>query len=124
MIVVRRNGNVSKLKEIRAHANTHHQPSPNTAPISHFALAALAATSVLAAPLPTPSDTADILQPRGFIDDLLQELNPFGKYVDGKTKVKTKDMLENALEVEKQLRGHDKVDESEVKKSMIGFPAH
>ena len=87
------------------------------APVFQFALAALAATSVLAAPLPTPTGSADILQPRGFIDDLLQELNPFGKYVDGKTKVKTKDMLENALEVEKQLRGqHDKRDEGEVKK--------
>ncbi|KAG9600035.1 hypothetical protein KCU77_g3604, partial [Aureobasidium melanogenum] len=83
------------------------------APVSHFALAALAITSVAAAPLLlTPPNSADILQPRGFIEDLLEKMNLFGKYVNDKTKVKTKTMLENALEVEKQLKvKHDKRDE-------------
>ncbi|KAG9653628.1 hypothetical protein KCU95_g5771, partial [Aureobasidium melanogenum] len=82
------------------------------APVSHFALAALAITSVAAAPLPTPPNSAATLQPRGFIEDLYEEMNLFGKWLDGKTKVKPKTMLENALEVEKQLKGkHDKRDE-------------
>ncbi|KAG9565848.1 hypothetical protein KCU77_g6647, partial [Aureobasidium melanogenum] len=82
------------------------------APISHFALAALAVTSVAAAPLPTPPNSAATLQPRGFIEDLYEEMNLFGKWLGGKTNVKPKTMLENALEVEKQLKGkHDKRDE-------------
>ncbi|KAG9674122.1 hypothetical protein KCU99_g3707, partial [Aureobasidium melanogenum] len=82
------------------------------APVSHFALAALAITSVAAAPLPTPPNSAATLQPRGFIEELIEETNFFGKYVNDKTKVNPKTMLENALEVEKQLKGgHDKRDE-------------
>ncbi|KAH0007069.1 hypothetical protein KCU78_g11965, partial [Aureobasidium melanogenum] len=75
------------------------------APVSHFALAALAITSVAAAPLPTPPNSAATLQPRGFIEELIEETNFFGKYVNDKTKVNPKTMLENALEVEKQLKG-------------------
>lgn len=85
------------------------------APLSHLALAALAMTSVAAAPLPTQPSSTATLQPRGLLHDLLEEMNMFGKWMDGKTKVKTKSMLENALEVEKQLKEeHDKRDEDGV----------
>ncbi|KAH0363807.1 hypothetical protein KCU65_g7188, partial [Aureobasidium melanogenum] len=85
------------------------------APISHFAIAVLAATSVVAAPLPTPPNSAATLQPRGWIEDLIEETNFFGKYVNDKIKVEPKTMLENALKVEKQLKGeHDKRDASPI----------
>ncbi|KAK6002758.1 hypothetical protein QM012_001508 [Aureobasidium pullulans] len=75
------------------------------APLSHIALTALAITSMTAAaPLPIPLNPANTLQPRGFFEDWFAEA--FGKYMKSKTGVnETKNLLDNALEVEKQLKG-------------------
>ncbi|KAG9945715.1 hypothetical protein KCU85_g7063, partial [Aureobasidium melanogenum] len=91
-----------------------HFPPTDMAPVSHFAVAALAITSVAAAPLlPKPPNSAATLQPRGWIEDLIEETNFFGKYVGKKTEYKTETMLEDALKAEKKLKGeHHKRDAS------------
>jgi hypothetical protein len=76
------------------------------APLSHFAVAALAATFVAAAPLPTQSSPAPSLYARGlsFMENALQDLifDGFNVWVNESGFDDRKKKLQNALDYEKE----------------------
>jgi len=77
------------------------------APLSHFAVAALAATFVVAAPVPTQSNPATSLHARGLgWESLLQDLfgAGFGEWIP-KPGFDVKEQLQNGLDYEKELNG-------------------
>jgi hypothetical protein len=77
------------------------QPTENMAPLSHFAVAALAATFVAAAPLPTQSSVSIALRPRDLFQDLFHDvfIQPFVKTLP---EPDWKNPMEHAFELERE----------------------
>jgi hypothetical protein len=71
------------------------------APLSHFAVAALAAISVAAAPLPTQSSVSITLHPRDLFQDLFHDffIQPFVKTLP---EPDWKNPMEHAFELERE----------------------